>query len=69
MGGEWFEIKLGEISRKLVKYEVFPNPNVISVCSHDTLRCPLKSIFNMRKIEETHEVGGTSRANKPELTT
>ena len=32
VGGEWFEIKLGKISRKLVKYEVLPNPNVISVC-------------------------------------
>ena len=32
VGGEWFEIKLGKISRKLVKYEVLPNPNVFSVC-------------------------------------
>ena len=30
--GEWFEIELGKISRMLVKYEVLPIPNVISVC-------------------------------------
>ena len=30
--GEWFEIKLGKISRMLVKYEVLPIPNVIFVC-------------------------------------
>ena len=59
MGGEWFEIKLGKISRKLVKCEVLPNPNVISVCSHDTLRGTLKFMFKMREIEEKHEVGGT----------
>ena len=29
---EWFENKLGKISRKLVKHEVLPYPNVISVC-------------------------------------
>ena len=29
LGGEWFEIKLGKISRMLVKYEVLPIPNVI----------------------------------------
>ena len=32
VGGEWFEIELGKISRMLVKYEVLPIPNVISVC-------------------------------------
>ena len=32
VGGEWFEIKLGKISRMLVKYEVLPIPNVIFVC-------------------------------------
>ena len=31
VGGEWFEIELGKISRMLVKY-VLPIPNVISVC-------------------------------------
>ena len=70
MGGKWFEIKLGKISRKLVKYEVLPNPNVISMCLHDTLRSTLKFIFQMRKIEEKNEVGGSSiRTHKPELTT
>ena len=32
VGGEWFEIKLGKISRMLVKYKVLPIPNVIFVC-------------------------------------
>ena len=32
VGGEWFENELGKISRMLVKYEVLPIPNVISVC-------------------------------------
>ena len=32
VGGEWFEIELGKISRMLVKYEVLPIPNVISLC-------------------------------------
>ena len=32
VGGEWFEIKLGKISRMLVKYEVLPIPNAIFVC-------------------------------------
>ena len=32
VGGEWFEIKLGKISRMLVKYEVLLIPNVIFVC-------------------------------------
>ena len=32
VGGEWFEIKRGKISRMLVKYEVLPIPNVIFVC-------------------------------------
>ena len=32
VGGEWFEIELGKISRMLVKYEVLPISNVISVC-------------------------------------
>ena len=32
VGGEWFEIKLGKISRMLVKYEVLPITNVIFVC-------------------------------------
>ena len=32
VGGEWFEIELGKIWRMLVKYEVLPIPNVISVC-------------------------------------
>ena len=32
VGGEWFEIELGKISRMLVKYEVLPIPNIISVC-------------------------------------
>ena len=32
VGGEWFEIKLGNFSRMLVKYEVLPIPNVIFVC-------------------------------------
>ena len=32
VGGEWFEIKLGKISRMLVKYEVLPIPNVVFVC-------------------------------------
>ena len=32
VGGEWFIIKLGKISRMLVKYEVLPIPNVIFVC-------------------------------------
>ena len=32
VGGEWFEIELGKISRMLVKYEVLSIPNVISVC-------------------------------------
>ena len=32
VGGEWFEIELGKISRMLVKYEVLPIPNVIAMC-------------------------------------
>ena len=70
MGGEWFEIELGKISRMLVKYEVLPIPNVISVCKHGTLMSTLNLVFKMRKIEEKTEVGGTSiRTHKPALTT
>ena len=60
VGVVWFEIKMGKISRKLVKYEVLPNPDVISVCLHDTQRSTLKFIFKLRKIEEKNEVGGIS---------
>ena len=53
----------------LVKYEVFPIPNVIFVCQHDTMISTLNLIFKMRKIKGKKEVGGTSiRTHKPELT-
>ena len=69
VGGEWFEIKLGKISRMLVKYEVLPIPNVIFVCKHDTMISTLNLIFKMRKIKGKKEVGGTFiRTHKPELT-
>ena len=51
MGGEWFEIKLGEISRMLVRNEVLPIPNVIFVCKHDIMISTLNLIFKMRKIK------------------
>ena len=32
VGGEWFEIELGNFSRMLVKYKVLPIAKIVSVC-------------------------------------